>query len=130
MRKKSTAHLPLGKLRVLTPDGRLLLEANAEPGRYHLEFDLSLADATREIVRLGEYELDLIEDRRPECYGAITRATPDARTLLRRAAERIGLSARGIHRALRVARTVADLAGEERVGPAAMATAVELRGEE
>jgi predicted amidohydrolase len=61
------------------PDGRLLLEAEAEPGRHHLELDLSLADATREVVRPGEWELDLIEDRQPERYGAVTRATPDAR---------------------------------------------------
>ncbi len=61
------------------PSGRLLLEADAEAGRCHLELDLSLADATREVVRAGEYELDLIQDRWPECYGAITRATPDAK---------------------------------------------------
>ncbi|UWQ92055.1 YifB family Mg chelatase-like AAA ATPase [Aliisedimentitalea scapharcae] len=41
-------------------------------------------------------------------------ACPDAegRDLLLRAADRFGLSARGYHRVLRVARTIADLAGE------------------
>jgi magnesium chelatase family protein len=38
--------------------------------------------------------------------------TPDARALLARAVDGLGLSARGAHRVLRVARTVADLAGE------------------
>ncbi|NNF91321.1 MAG: YifB family Mg chelatase-like AAA ATPase, partial [Boseongicola sp.] len=44
-------------------------------------------------------------------------ATPDAdgRALLSQAAERIGLSARGYHRVLRVARTIADLEGRETV---------------
>jgi magnesium chelatase family protein len=55
-------------------------------------------------------------------------ATPDARVLLGRAVERFGLSARAAHRALRVARTIADLAGDARVGPAAMAEAIGLRG--
>lgn len=44
-------------------------------------------------------------------------ATPDAegRALLTKAAEKLGLSARGYHRVLRVARTIADLSGEENV---------------
>jgi magnesium chelatase family protein len=44
-------------------------------------------------------------------------AEPEAegRALLSRLAERIGLSARGYHRVLRVARTIADLEGSERV---------------
>lgn len=61
------------------PDGRLLLEADAKPSRHYLDMDLSQADATREIVRPGEYELDLIQDRRPERYGVIGRPTPHAR---------------------------------------------------
>lgn len=44
-------------------------------------------------------------------------AEPDAdgRKLLIQAAEKLGLTARGYHRTLRVARTLADLAGSERV---------------
>jgi magnesium chelatase family protein len=41
----------------------------------------------------------------------------------------MGLSARGFHRVLRVARTVADIAGEERVGESAVAEALRHRGE-
>jgi magnesium chelatase family protein len=54
-------------------------------------------------------------------------ATGDARALLGRAVERLALSARGARRALRVARTCADLAGEARVGAAAMAEALSYR---
>jgi magnesium chelatase family protein len=55
-------------------------------------------------------------------------ATPDARALLGRAVDRFGLSARAAHRVLRVARTIADLAGDARVESNAIAEAVGLRG--
>ncbi len=56
-------------------------------------------------------------------------ATPDTegRDLLVRVAERMGLSARGYHRVLRVARTIADLAGSEGVRKAHVAEAVSFR---
>ena len=56
-------------------------------------------------------------------------AAPDAdgRALLTRAAERFCLSARGYHRVLRVARTIADLDGAERVGKPHIAEAVSFR---
>lgn len=44
-----------------------------------------------------------------------TRIEPAARATLVQAAERLGFSARGYHRVLRVARTVADLDGGEAV---------------
>jgi magnesium chelatase family protein len=47
---------------------------------------------------------------------ALVAATPDARALLGRAVDRFGLSARAVHRVLRVARTIADLAEAKRVG--------------
>ena len=56
-------------------------------------------------------------------------ATPDAegRALLTRVAERIGLTARGYHRVLRVARTIADLDGSETVRAPHVAEAVSYR---
>jgi len=56
-------------------------------------------------------------------------ATPDAegRALLTRVAERFGLSARGYHRVLRVARTIADLDGEAEVRQPHVAEAVSYR---
>lgn len=55
--------------------------------------------------------------------------TDDAATaLLQRAAERLGWSGRGLHRTLRVARTLADLAGLETVGSAEVAEAMQYRG--
>ena len=56
-------------------------------------------------------------------------ATPDAqgRDLLIRVAERIGLTARGYHRVLRVARTIADLDGSQEVRQPHVAEAVGYR---
>ncbi|MGD9696931.1 MAG: YifB family Mg chelatase-like AAA ATPase [Thermoleophilia bacterium] len=51
----------------------------------------------------------------------------DATRLLERAVDRLALSARGHDRLLRVARTIADLAGEERVGADHLAEALGYR---
>jgi len=66
-------------------------------------------------------------DAEGEALSAI--ATPDAggRALLTRVAERFGLTARGYHRVLRVARTIADLDGSETVRQPHVAEAVSYR---
>lgn len=51
----------------------------------------------------------------------------DARAVLLRAADRYALSARAYHRVLRVARTIADLDGDEAVGRAHVAEALRYR---
>ncbi|MCR9149745.1 MAG: YifB family Mg chelatase-like AAA ATPase [Rhodobacteraceae bacterium] len=56
-------------------------------------------------------------------------AAPDSegRAMLARAADRLSLSARGYHRVLRVARTIADLAGAETVSAPHVAEAISFR---
>jgi magnesium chelatase family protein len=54
-------------------------------------------------------------------------ADPAALTVLGRAMRQLGMSARGYHRVLRVARTIADLAASERVLAVHVAEAISLR---
>ena len=56
-------------------------------------------------------------------------AMPDSegKAFLARAAEKLNLTARGYHRVMRVARTIADLAGQENVGADQIAEAVSYR---
>lgn len=52
---------------------------------------------------------------------------PPARELLATAADRLGLSARGYHRVLKVARTIADLDGGDRITASCVAEALRYR---
>jgi magnesium chelatase family protein len=55
------------------------------------------------------------------------KVSTEARALLATGAERLGLSARGYHRVLKVARTIADLDGDATVGAPAIAEALRYR---
>jgi magnesium chelatase family protein len=62
-----------------------------------------------------------------EMLSQAARAEPDAADLLRQASDRLGLSARSYHRVLRVARTIADLAGTEMLAREHVAEALAYR---
>jgi magnesium chelatase family protein len=55
------------------------------------------------------------------------RVSTEAQSLLDTAFEKLGLSARALHRVLKVSRTIGDLAGSERVLPAHVAEAIQYR---
>ena len=65
--------------------------------------------------------------RRRRCWKTSPSPTRRARKLLRDAAETMRLSARGYHRVLRVARTLADLDGAEKIGRLHLAEALSYR---
>ncbi|KAF1021334.1 MAG: Competence protein ComM [Paracidovorax wautersii] len=52
---------------------------------------------------------------------------PAALELLHKTASRLGWSGRGLHRAIKVARTIADLAGSPRIEPVQVAEAIQYR---
>ena len=83
----------------------------------------------RQMRRLAEFGVATNAEIPIGALAEAVAATPEARALLAKAVERLALSARAAHRVLRVSRTVADLADESRVGPAALAEAVDLREE-
>ena len=55
---------------------------------------------------------------------------PAAQRLVADAVDRGGMSARGVHRALRVARTIADIAAEEHISAVRLAEALQYRAYE
>jgi magnesium chelatase family protein len=65
-----------------------------------------------------------------EALRAIAPESDSARSLLRDAVECLGLSGRAHARVLRVARTIADLAGAEAVGEAHLVEALAMRGQD
>jgi magnesium chelatase family protein len=60
---------------------------------------------------------------------AAVRLAPVADRLLRDAVERWSLSARAVHRTLRVARTISDMAAADAIGDQAVAEALSMRHE-
>jgi magnesium chelatase family protein len=55
------------------------------------------------------------------------RQTPEVAEILRKSVERLGLSARGCHRVLKLARTIADLAGADAIEPVHVREAIQYR---
>ncbi|TNC51898.1 YifB family Mg chelatase-like AAA ATPase [Rubellimicrobium rubrum] len=85
------------------------------------------ARASQERRFAGHESARLNADAEGRLLEEIAEPCPEGRDLLGKVAARIGLSARGYHRVLRVARTIADLDGSERVRRPHVAEAVGYR---
>jgi magnesium chelatase family protein len=112
------------------PSGDLALPPPAE-GTAVIAHRVAAARA-RQAGRYVELSAERRTRTNAEADGALLEAIatpePAGRALLLRAAERLRLSARGYHRVLRVARTLADLEGSELVGRRHVAEALSYRG--
>jgi magnesium chelatase family protein len=78
-------------------------------------------------LELGELSTHTNAAAGPSMIEKIVNPDKDSQTLLLQAAERFSLSARAYHRVLKVARTLADLAGAEKVARPHIAEALSYR---
>jgi len=104
-----------------------LMELNANRGAY----DEDSANVRARVI--AARNLAMQRAGKPNAMLAVRELERDCalgdaeRTLLERAMEKLSLSARAYHRVLRVARTIADLAGSERIAREHLAEAVQYR---
>ncbi|MEO0371320.1 MAG: YifB family Mg chelatase-like AAA ATPase [Pseudomonadota bacterium] len=75
----------------------------------------------------GHEDIHLNADAEGEALSTFATPEPEGRDLLIKVAQQFGLSARGYHRVLRVARTIADLGGSDAVTRTHVAEAVSYR---
>jgi magnesium chelatase family protein len=102
--------------------------ADGEPGESSsIVRERVLAARSVQQQRYGTAGARTNADLRGSAVAAICRPDTDGRTLLTRAAARMGLTARGYDRVLKVARTVADLAGAATVSADQVAEALQYR---
>ena len=122
MRDRVDMHVPVGALPLAT-----LVSSGTGERSEHIRERVERARA-RQHARYAESGESLVNAhvsaRTLQCSGSLS---SEARTLLATSAERLGLTARGYHRVLRVSRTIADLDGETSVESPHVAEAFRYR---
>ena len=97
--------------------------ANLEAEKSHVVGKRVTAARRRQVERCGQANSQL-DNRQLKRHCDLD---GDSRRLLENAISKLGLSARAYHRILKVARTIADLVGEEHIGRAHLTEAIGYR---
>jgi magnesium chelatase family protein len=113
-------------LRAESPSRGELLSGDVTQSSAEMRARVVLA-RRRQAARLSASRATCNADMSPLELTRHCRLSSPARGVLSKAHERIGLTFRGHHRVLRVARTLADLDGREEIGPQDVAQAVSYR---
>lgn len=109
-------------LEVNQPESKLLLKGGQSEPSSRIKTRVEKARAAA-IVRQGKPNSDLDSSQLDQ----FLKLAPNCEALIKNAVEKLQLSARVIHRTLKVARTIADLDGSEQVQRAHIAEALTLR---
>jgi magnesium chelatase family protein len=105
------------------PPGELLAQAAGEASAQVAGRVAAAAAAARQLQRQGRPNAQLDAT----ALAALLPMAPAAKSLAEQAATRLGWSGRGLHRAIKVARTIADLAGAETIEVPHLAEAMQYR---
>ncbi len=103
------------------------LAGQGEPERSEVVRARVIAARSRQIARFAGTPLTCNADMGPSEVRTYCALEPAAQSLLKAAAQQLQLSARAYHRTLKLARTIADLAAVEVIGPAHLAEAIQYR---
>ncbi|MHA3980005.1 YifB family Mg chelatase-like AAA ATPase [Halovulum sp. GXIMD14794] len=116
-------------LRIEVPPVRIAEIAESAPGEASADVAARVAKArARQAERFaGDEGVRVNADAQGDLLLARSAIGDEAKALLGQVAERFGLSARAYHRVLRVARTIADLAGSDEIARAHVAEAAAYR---